>query len=187
MKVFFIYILVFLFQLKTIIEKKKDKESQIKTFYQSLLTLSIMKTSYLNILFWKKEITPTQKQIKVVLSGTDMTISHIKMRIFCVCVCGGVWWIGCFFIHSHSWTVRHSSEGRAGVWFIFTRPATWLRSFCSRPSVLPARALGTKWADLSDHRLKTVETPGHKGEAYGAWDISKTLQLLLKGFNINAK
>lgn len=54
MKVFFIYILVFLFQLKTIIEKKKDKESQIKTFYQSLLTLSIMEDFLLKYIVLEK-------------------------------------------------------------------------------------------------------------------------------------
>lgn len=35
MKVFFIYILVFLFQLKTI-KKKKGKDTQIRNFYQSI-------------------------------------------------------------------------------------------------------------------------------------------------------
>lgn len=38
-----------------------------------------------------------KKQLKVVLSGTDMTILRIEMRIFFLLVRGG-----CFFIKNHT-------------------------------------------------------------------------------------
>lgn len=55
MKVFFIYILVFLFQLKKNNRGKKGKETPIRNFHQSVLKLSRRKTSYLSILFWKNK------------------------------------------------------------------------------------------------------------------------------------
>ena len=189
MKIFFIDILVFLFQLKTIIEKK-DKETQNRNFHQSIGMLSKRKTSYLKTLFWKNK--PQKSNSKWPSAAVTRQYYGLSQKLLLLLL---LFWQGqgvlfCFvFINSQasfvtsvdSETLQHrDSWGLAHLHQI----SHLAQKFLLLPTLCP---LPVPQAGRQFRSFRACGTPGHKGQAGGAEDISKAFQLLPRAFNINDK